>query len=263
MNHGSATSAQADAACARDSCSAIFLGGAAGGLARAALEQAWPADGHGWPWVTFAVNIAGTALLALRDHAPRRPTVVPRPAARHRPVRRADDVLDAAARGARARARRSRARSGRPTPRQHRRRAARRRRRERALRAERARVTARRLDRRRRSSAAPARCLRFLLAHGRGSAGGGPVPARHPGRQRASARSLLGVLHGAGVTGDALLLAGHGAARLVHDVLDLDGRERAPGRGGRARPRRSPTSPGASRSAWPPSRSAGPLGAAL
>ena len=43
---------------------AIFLGGAAGGLARAALEQAWPASGHGWPWVTFAVNIAGTALLA-------------------------------------------------------------------------------------------------------------------------------------------------------------------------------------------------------
>jgi CrcB protein len=43
---------------------AIFTGGAAGGLARAGLEQAWPADGHSWPWVTFAVNIAGTALLA-------------------------------------------------------------------------------------------------------------------------------------------------------------------------------------------------------
>jgi CrcB protein len=43
---------------------AIYLGGAAGGLARAALEQEWPASGHGWPWVTFAVNIAGTALLA-------------------------------------------------------------------------------------------------------------------------------------------------------------------------------------------------------
>jgi len=43
---------------------AIFLGGAAGGLARSALEQTWPADGHSWPWVTFAVNIAGTALLA-------------------------------------------------------------------------------------------------------------------------------------------------------------------------------------------------------
>ena len=43
---------------------AIFVGGAFGGLARAVLEQAWPASGHGWPWVTFAVNVAGTALLA-------------------------------------------------------------------------------------------------------------------------------------------------------------------------------------------------------
>jgi CrcB protein len=43
---------------------AIFLGGAAGGLARSALEREWPADGHSWPWVTFAVNIAGTAILA-------------------------------------------------------------------------------------------------------------------------------------------------------------------------------------------------------
>ena len=43
---------------------AIALGGAGGGLARSALEQAWPADGRSWPWVTFAVNIAGTALLA-------------------------------------------------------------------------------------------------------------------------------------------------------------------------------------------------------
>jgi len=43
---------------------AIFLGGAAGGLSRAALEQAWPANGHSWPWVTFAVNIAGTVVLA-------------------------------------------------------------------------------------------------------------------------------------------------------------------------------------------------------
>jgi CrcB protein len=43
---------------------AIFAGGAAGGLARAALERHWPADGHSWPWVTLAVNLAGTALLA-------------------------------------------------------------------------------------------------------------------------------------------------------------------------------------------------------
>jgi CrcB protein len=53
---------------------AIFLGGLAGGLARAALEQAWPADGHSWPWVTFAVNLAGTAILAsLFRLAQRRP----------------------------------------------------------------------------------------------------------------------------------------------------------------------------------------------
>jgi CrcB protein len=43
---------------------AIFIGGAGGGLARAGLERAWPADGRSWPWVTLAVNIAGTALLA-------------------------------------------------------------------------------------------------------------------------------------------------------------------------------------------------------
>jgi fluoride exporter len=53
---------------------AISLGGAAGGLARAALERGWPADGRSWPWVTFAVNIAGTAVLAYvvtrLDHRP-------------------------------------------------------------------------------------------------------------------------------------------------------------------------------------------------
>jgi CrcB protein len=42
----------------------IFVGGAVGGLARAGLERGWPADGRSWPWVTFAVNIAGTAVLA-------------------------------------------------------------------------------------------------------------------------------------------------------------------------------------------------------
>jgi CrcB protein len=53
---------------------AVFVGGAAGGLARATLEQAWPASGHSWPWVTFAVNIAGTALLAcLVTRVPARP----------------------------------------------------------------------------------------------------------------------------------------------------------------------------------------------
>jgi fluoride exporter len=43
---------------------AVFVGGAAGGLARTALEREWPADGRSWPWVTFAVNLAGTAILA-------------------------------------------------------------------------------------------------------------------------------------------------------------------------------------------------------
>jgi CrcB protein len=42
---------------------AIFAGGAVGGLARTALSDwlATPA-GH-WPWVTFAVNIAGAFML--------------------------------------------------------------------------------------------------------------------------------------------------------------------------------------------------------
>ncbi|MDP9257270.1 MAG: fluoride efflux transporter CrcB [Actinomycetota bacterium] len=61
---------------------AIFAGGAGGALARAALEQHSPATGHGWPWVTFAVNITGTALLAyfitrLQERLP--PSTYPRP----------------------------------------------------------------------------------------------------------------------------------------------------------------------------------------
>ncbi|HEY1594509.1 MAG TPA: fluoride efflux transporter CrcB [Thermoleophilaceae bacterium] len=42
---------------------AIFAGGAVGGLARTALSD-WlaPPAGH-WPWVTFAVNIAGAFML--------------------------------------------------------------------------------------------------------------------------------------------------------------------------------------------------------
>ena len=76
MNHGSATSAKLSAMRER-LLPAIFLGGAAGGLARAALERAWPASGHGWPWVTFAANIAGTALLAsLMLLAQRRPAAL-------------------------------------------------------------------------------------------------------------------------------------------------------------------------------------------
>lgn len=42
---------------------AIFIGGALGALLRAGLTEAFPAGGAEWPWVTFAVNIAGAALL--------------------------------------------------------------------------------------------------------------------------------------------------------------------------------------------------------
>ena len=42
---------------------AIFLGGMAGALARAGLAEAFPSAHDRWPWVTFAVNIAGAALL--------------------------------------------------------------------------------------------------------------------------------------------------------------------------------------------------------
>jgi len=42
---------------------AIFLGGALGALLRAVLAEALPAGGEEWPWATFLVNIAGTALL--------------------------------------------------------------------------------------------------------------------------------------------------------------------------------------------------------
>ncbi len=43
---------------------AVFAGGIVGALARAGLVEAWPpAPGH-WPWVTFAVNVAGSAVIA-------------------------------------------------------------------------------------------------------------------------------------------------------------------------------------------------------
>ncbi len=42
---------------------AIFAGGAVGALARAGLARAFPWSGHGWPWVTFTVNLVGTLLL--------------------------------------------------------------------------------------------------------------------------------------------------------------------------------------------------------
>ena len=42
---------------------AIFAGGAMGAVARAALATASPAGAGRWPWVTFAVNVAGAFLL--------------------------------------------------------------------------------------------------------------------------------------------------------------------------------------------------------
>ena len=41
----------------------MFAGGCAGAIARALIADALPYDGHGWPWATFAVNIAGALAL--------------------------------------------------------------------------------------------------------------------------------------------------------------------------------------------------------
>lgn len=42
---------------------AVFAGGVAGALARAGLANAFPPVGGQWPWVTFAVNVAGAFAL--------------------------------------------------------------------------------------------------------------------------------------------------------------------------------------------------------
>jgi CrcB protein len=52
---------------------AIFAGGVIGALSRVGLAQALPYAAGGWPWGTFAVNMAGALLLGLfaarlRDH---------------------------------------------------------------------------------------------------------------------------------------------------------------------------------------------------
>ncbi|HXS33115.1 MAG TPA: fluoride efflux transporter CrcB [Solirubrobacterales bacterium] len=52
---------------------AIYLGGVLGALARVGLAQATPHGPGGWPWGTFAANMAGALLLGyffarLRDH---------------------------------------------------------------------------------------------------------------------------------------------------------------------------------------------------
>lgn len=53
----------------------IALGGAAGALARVGLSQAFPPTPGSWPWVTFAINLAGTFALGflvayLQKHRP-------------------------------------------------------------------------------------------------------------------------------------------------------------------------------------------------
>ena len=42
---------------------AIFVGGAAGGLLRAGLVELVPPEAGSWPWSTFAVNVTGAFLL--------------------------------------------------------------------------------------------------------------------------------------------------------------------------------------------------------
>jgi CrcB protein len=51
--------------------SAVFVGGAAGALARAGIAEAWPLHAAQWPWATFAVNVAGAALLGWVVAGPR------------------------------------------------------------------------------------------------------------------------------------------------------------------------------------------------
>ncbi len=43
---------------------AIFLGGALGALARVGLEEAFATGAGSWPWVTFAINVSGSFVLA-------------------------------------------------------------------------------------------------------------------------------------------------------------------------------------------------------
>src|SRR6478672_1971142 len=42
---------------------AVFAGGVLGALARAGLVEAYPPHAGRWPWVTFAVNVAGAFML--------------------------------------------------------------------------------------------------------------------------------------------------------------------------------------------------------
>jgi CrcB protein len=42
---------------------AVFVGGAAGALARVALVEIFPSADANWPWAVFAINISGAFLL--------------------------------------------------------------------------------------------------------------------------------------------------------------------------------------------------------
>jgi CrcB protein len=58
---------------------AIYAGGVIGALARVGLAEALPHGPDGWPWATFAVNMAGALLLgylvaALRGHRAESPS---------------------------------------------------------------------------------------------------------------------------------------------------------------------------------------------
>ena len=44
---------------------AVFVGGCVGGYARYTVTQAWATSRYGFPWSTFAVNIAGAFILAV------------------------------------------------------------------------------------------------------------------------------------------------------------------------------------------------------
>ena len=96
---------------------AIYAGGVLGALARVGLAEAAPHGVDGWPWATFAANLAGALLLGyfvtrLQERLP--PVELPAAVARHRPLRRADDLRHAAA-GAVRHARRRRT-SASPSP---------------------------------------------------------------------------------------------------------------------------------------------------
>jgi CrcB protein len=62
--HARATGQLQDTRIARLRVASILAGGAAGALARAGVAEGLPHSGGSWPWATFAVNLAGTALLA-------------------------------------------------------------------------------------------------------------------------------------------------------------------------------------------------------